>query len=104
MPIQARRIDSYDAPVHELVLSVFFLHGVMLTLNVLFRYRILFKLLIIFLMLIVLMFIDGFVTNRSYNYTTRLRKRQLKKSTTGWPRAMDATTSTCPEVIPVYIT
>lgn len=104
MAIHARRIDSYDASVYELVLAVFLLHGAMLILNVLFRDRIFFKLLIIFLLLILFMIIDSFVTNRSYNYLTRLRKRQLKKTTTGWPRAMDATTSTCPEVTPVYTT
>jgi len=102
MPIQARRINGYDSTVHELVLAVFFLHGVMLILNVLFRDRIVLRLIIIFLVLILFMFFDIFVSNRSYNYLSRLRKRQLKKSTTGWPCAMDATTSTCPEVTPVY--
>jgi len=112
MTIQARRIDSYDTTVkYELMLvvsfwnAVFLINGVMLILNALSRSRILLvKLLIIFLMLILIISIDCFVTNRSYNYLTRLRKRHLKKSTTGWPRAMDATTSTCPEVTSVYIT
>lgn len=89
--IHARPIDSYDTTVkYELMLFVSFLsvifliNGVMLILDELPLSRILIgKLIIVFLMLILITSIDCFVTNRSYNYLTRLRKRHLKKSTTG---------------------